>query len=103
MSCARHLEEDLLLALEHNFAVVYAAGDKHEPVDIEQVLCAYAAGGGSGLRLSGAGNSQSHFLYFPLHGKLFPALLPGLIVTIRRRNNLQNSGGRPIDSVSSNR
>ncbi len=32
------LEEDLLLALEKDFAVVYAAGKEHEPVDFDQLL-----------------------------------------------------------------
>ena len=42
MACGRNLEEDLLLALEQDFAVVYRAGKKHQPVDFNHLLCASA-------------------------------------------------------------
>ena len=38
MAGARDLEEDLLLPFEHDFAVVYAAGEKHQPVDLDHLL-----------------------------------------------------------------
>ena len=43
MAGAGDLEEDLLLALEQDLAVVDAAGEKHQPVDFDHVLRAQAA------------------------------------------------------------
>jgi hypothetical protein len=38
MAGAGNLEEDLLLALEQDFAVVHAAGKIHQPVDFDHLL-----------------------------------------------------------------
>jgi hypothetical protein len=44
MAGAGDLEEDLLLALEQDLAVVHAAGKNHQPVDFDQLLRAQTAG-----------------------------------------------------------
>ena len=38
VSCARNLEEDLLLPLQHNLAVVGPARQIHQPVELHQLL-----------------------------------------------------------------
>ena len=38
MPGAGNLKKDLLLALEQDFPVVEAAGEKHQPVDLDQLL-----------------------------------------------------------------
>ena len=37
MTSTRDLEENLLLVLEHDLAVIHAAGRVHEPIDLYQV------------------------------------------------------------------
>ena len=44
MTGAGDLEEDLLLAFEKNFAIVYAAREIHQPIDFDHGLRAEAAG-----------------------------------------------------------
>ena len=48
MACAGDLEEDFLLALEHDFAVVDAARGEHQAVNVDELR------GGEGLRAPGA-------------------------------------------------
>ncbi len=56
------LEEDLLLALEQDFAVVHAAGENHQPVDLDHLPRAQAAGADGRHGLTSAGSCQFHSL-----------------------------------------
>ncbi len=49
MACAGDLEEDFLLALEKDFAVIHAAGEEHQPVDFNQFLRGKVALGDIGV------------------------------------------------------
>jgi len=45
---AGDLEEDLLLALEDDLAIVGAAGEVHEPVELDKLLAAQSGLGDAG-------------------------------------------------------
>jgi hypothetical protein len=49
MSCARDLEEDLLLALEHNFAVIEPPRGVHQAVGVNELRLGEAFVGFAGL------------------------------------------------------
>jgi hypothetical protein len=54
------LEEDLLLPLQKDFAVIQPAGKVHEPVDLNQLSRAQAVAGIRRGRRMSAGNRNSH-------------------------------------------
>ena len=67
---ARYLEKDLLLPFEQDFAVVHAAREIHQPVDLDHALRAEAARAGSRLGQASAGNCHFHSLHSSKSGFL---------------------------------
>ena len=76
MAGTGELEEDFLLALEQDFAVVHAAGGVDEPVDLDHLPRAEAVRAGSRLGFASVGNCRFHSLHssknlvFSITGKL---------------------------------
>jgi hypothetical protein len=79
MASRGDLEKDLLLALEKDLAVVDATGKKHEPIDIDYLLCAQTGGDGRPLGCASTRYCQFH----SCDPQQRPTKTPGFIVTTR--------------------
>ena len=96
MARGRDLEEDFLLALEENFAVVYRAGQKHQPVDFNQLLRRQVPRSRIGSGCTSAGNCRFHSRQTPIAKPEQLSLIPdaaSLIVAIPKNEFPRTESG----------